>query len=253
MFLTGGYTVLSTKGVASLLSYTLWRALTFPVTYLFISILIASAVLQIKHVNRALQRFDSTRVIPTQFVLFTLSVILGSAILYRDFERTSGQAAAKFVGGCVLTFAGVYLLTSGDRSQNDSLSESGSIRSQDDLPASEEEDSLDSIPHSNGRRGNVEDQIQRPKSRSRAKMHPPLKSSLGRTSFLTPHINRNTSRPEQVDGKNSRQWPPEGSNVRASDSWHKSVDRFIGHNSSNITNKNLRTSATTTTTTATQS
>ncbi|KAF2273182.1 DUF803-domain-containing protein, partial [Westerdykella ornata] len=111
--LFGGYTALSTKGVASMLSYTLWHALTFPVTYLLVAILIFTAIMQIKYVNRALQRFDATQVIPVQFVLFTLSVILGSAILYRDFERTSGKQAGKFVGGCAMTFLGVWLITSG--------------------------------------------------------------------------------------------------------------------------------------------
>ncbi|KAL1608339.1 hypothetical protein SLS60_003280 [Paraconiothyrium brasiliense] len=111
--LFGGYTALSTKGVASMLSYTLWRAITFPVTYLLVAILVGTAVMQIKYINRALQRFDATQVIPVQFVLFTLSVILGSAVLYRDFERTSGDDAGKFVGGCALTFLGVWLITSG--------------------------------------------------------------------------------------------------------------------------------------------
>ncbi|KAF2755962.1 DUF803-domain-containing protein [Pseudovirgaria hyperparasitica] len=111
--LFGGYTALSTKGVASLLSYRFWRIVTFPVTYLLAFILIFTAVMQIKYVNRALKRFDATQVIPTQFVLFTLSVILGSAILYRDFERTTPEDAGKFIGGCAMTFAGVWLITSG--------------------------------------------------------------------------------------------------------------------------------------------
>ena len=111
--LFGGYTALSTKGVASLLSDTLWRTLTFPITYLLLAVLIASAVMQIRYVNRALQRFDSTQVIPTQFVLFTLSVIVGSAVLYHDFESATAERVGKFVGGCLLTFLGVYLITSG--------------------------------------------------------------------------------------------------------------------------------------------
>ena len=69
--------------------------------------------MQIRYINRALQRFDSTQVIPTQFVLFTLSVIIGSAILYRDFESFTVDRAGKFVGGCLLTFLGVYFITSG--------------------------------------------------------------------------------------------------------------------------------------------
>lgn len=69
--------------------------------------------MQIRYINKALQRFDSTQVIPTQFVLFTLSVIIGSAVLYRDFEAYTVTQASKFVGGCLLTFLGVYFITSG--------------------------------------------------------------------------------------------------------------------------------------------
>ncbi|KAK8257678.1 magnesium transporter NIPA-domain-containing protein [Phyllosticta capitalensis] len=111
--LFGAYTALSTKGVASMLSYTLFRALTFPMTYVMVIILATTAVMQIKYLNQALQRFDATQVIPTQFVLFTLSVILGSAVLYRDFERTTGSDAGKFIGGCALTFLGVWVITTG--------------------------------------------------------------------------------------------------------------------------------------------
>ncbi|KAG2165092.1 hypothetical protein JADG_004831 [Aureobasidium aubasidani] len=111
--LFGGYTALSTKGVASLLSNTIWHVVTFPITYLLVAVLVTTAVLQIKYLNRALQHFDSTQVIPVQFVLFTLSVIIGSAILYRDFERTTTDDAIKFFAGCALTFSGVWLITSG--------------------------------------------------------------------------------------------------------------------------------------------
>ncbi|KAI7118604.1 DUF803-domain-containing protein, partial [Hortaea werneckii] len=69
--LYGGYTALSTKGIASLLSNTIWRVVTFPITYLLVAVLVLTAVMQIKYVNRALQRFNATQVIPTQFVLFT--------------------------------------------------------------------------------------------------------------------------------------------------------------------------------------
>lgn len=110
--LFGGYTALSTKGVASLLSTSLYKAFTYPIFYPLILILIGSAIMQIRYLNRALQHFDSTQVIPTQFVMFTLSVIIGSAVLYRDFESTTLEQAVKFVAGCLLTFFGVYLITS---------------------------------------------------------------------------------------------------------------------------------------------
>ncbi|KAK9425409.1 hypothetical protein SUNI508_13017 [Seiridium unicorne] len=111
--LFGAYTALSTKGVSSMLSATLWRAFATPVTYMLLLVLLGTAVMQVRYVNKALQRFDSTQVIPIQFVMFTLSVIIGSAVLYRDFERTNAEQAIKFVGGCLLTFFGVFLITSG--------------------------------------------------------------------------------------------------------------------------------------------
>lgn len=105
--------MLSTKGVSSMLSSTLLRAFTTPVTYVLIVILLGTAIMQVRYVNKALQRFDSTQVIPIQFVSFTLCVIIGSAVLYRDFERTTSEQAVKFTGGCFLTFFGVFLITSG--------------------------------------------------------------------------------------------------------------------------------------------
>lgn len=134
----GGYTALSTKGVASLFSDTLWRAFTFPITYLLIFILVVTALLQIRYVNKALQRFNSTQVIPTQFVLFTISVIVGSAILYRDFESATADRVGKFVGGCALTFLGVYLITSG-RGRDDGEEED------DDEDPDGEQDAIDLV------------------------------------------------------------------------------------------------------------
>ncbi|KAF4120296.1 Pfam:DUF803 [Geosmithia morbida] len=131
--LFGGYTVLATKGVSSMLSSTLWRAFATPVTYALLFILLATAIMQIRYVNKALQHFDSTQVIPIQFVMFTLCVILGSAILYRDFEHTTAKQAGKFVGGCLLTFFGVFLITSGrdhghdDEDGEDGLSETDDV------------------------------------------------------------------------------------------------------------------------------
>lgn len=64
--------------------------------------------------------------------MFTLCVIIGSAVLYRDFEKTNMKQAAKFVGGCLLTFFGVFLITSGrerrdDDDEEDTLSEADGV------------------------------------------------------------------------------------------------------------------------------
>ncbi|KAL4925408.1 DUF803 domain membrane protein [Aspergillus undulatus] len=144
--LFGGYTALSTKGVSSLLSFTLWHIITFPITYLLVFILVFSALMQIRYINRALQRFDSTQVIPTQFVLFTLSVIIGSAILYRDFEAYTASRAGKFVGGCLLTFLGVYFITSGRVRADDESSYSTDEEAIGLLPGERYQDRVDLSP-----------------------------------------------------------------------------------------------------------
>ncbi|KAI0909855.1 magnesium transporter NIPA-domain-containing protein [Ustulina deusta] len=117
--LFGGYTVLTTKGVSSMFSSAFLKMFATPVSYGLVIILVGTALMQVRYLNKALQRFDSTQVIPIQFVLFTLSVIIGSAVLYRDFERTTLEQAIKFVGGCLLTFFGVFLISSGRLRQED--------------------------------------------------------------------------------------------------------------------------------------
>lgn len=154
----GGYTALATKGVSSMLSSTLLRAFTTPITYLLLVVLLGTAILQIRYVNKALQRFDSTQVIPIQFVMFTLCVILGSAILYRDFEKTTLQQAEKFIGGCLLTFFGVFLITTGRQHKNDDdedmlldldgIEETIGLMDQDGNPTQVANDDADSIPQS---------------------------------------------------------------------------------------------------------
>lgn len=44
--------------------------------------------------------------------MFTLSVVLGSSILYKDFNSATPERVLKFTFGCISTFIGVYLITS---------------------------------------------------------------------------------------------------------------------------------------------
>lgn len=71
--LFGGYTVMSTKALSSLLSAKFILALKYPITWGAIVVLVVTSILQIKFLNRALMRFESKEVIPTQFVFFSLS------------------------------------------------------------------------------------------------------------------------------------------------------------------------------------
>lgn len=115
----GGYTVLATKGLSTLLSLELIGMFKEWITYPLIIVLLGTGILQIRYLNRALMNFDSKIVIPTQFVFFNLTAIVGSAILYRDFEHVDFHTFLTFVYGCATTFIGVFILTwaSGEASE----------------------------------------------------------------------------------------------------------------------------------------
>ncbi|KAG8743964.1 hypothetical protein FRC10_011038 [Ceratobasidium sp. 414] len=109
--LFGGFTVLSTKGVSSLLSTEWAKAFTEWIFYPLILTVALTGVGQVRHLNRALQHHESRVVIPTQFVMFNLTAIVGSAILYRDFDKINFHRFLTFFYGCMTTFLGVHLLT----------------------------------------------------------------------------------------------------------------------------------------------
>ncbi|WVO15026.1 hypothetical protein L204_102669 [Cryptococcus depauperatus] len=67
---------------------------------------------QVKWLNRALMRFQSKEVIPTQFVLFTFSAIIGSAVLYQEFRDIPLSCFINFTFGIATTFLGVHFLAS---------------------------------------------------------------------------------------------------------------------------------------------
>ncbi|EDR12935.1 uncharacterized protein LACBIDRAFT_311981 [Laccaria bicolor S238N-H82] len=108
--LFGGFTVLSTKALSTLLTLEWLEVFAQWITYPLFAVLLLTGVGQIKYLNRALMRFDSKVVIPIQFVLFTLSAIIGSAILYGDFQKATFHQLVTFIYGCAATFCGVFVI-----------------------------------------------------------------------------------------------------------------------------------------------
>ncbi|TBU39156.1 magnesium transporter NIPA-domain-containing protein [Dichomitus squalens] len=108
--LFGGFTVLSTKAVSTLLTMEWFAIFKEWITYPVIAVLLITGVGQIRYLNRALMRFDSKVVVPTQFVTFNLSAIVGSAILYGDFKKATFHQLVTFLYGCGATFLGVFII-----------------------------------------------------------------------------------------------------------------------------------------------
>lgn len=57
--LFGGYTVLSTKALSSLLSTIFLNLFKKPIGWILLVVLVGTSIMQVKYLNRALMRFDS--------------------------------------------------------------------------------------------------------------------------------------------------------------------------------------------------
>ena len=204
--LFGGYTVLSTKGIASLLTNGLYKVVTYPISYPFVAVLVFTAVMQIKYINRALQHFNSTQVIPTQFVMFTISVVLGSAILYRDFERTTSAKIGQFFGGVALTFLGVWFITGG-RSDDSSDGSTDAAAEEGRITLIDDEEVFDSDDTSDKRPATAPPTTSQSKSSRPQPSHPLAQSTTDITSYITtaatlsPSPNPTTKTPPRPEAK----------------------------------------------------
>lgn len=109
--LYGGLTVVATRGLSSLLSVNHAGALGSVFFWILAAVAVATSVLQVKHLNFSLAHFDVTRVIPMQFVLFTLAATVSSAIVFRDFVNVTHSHLAACALGFSLMFFGVFLIS----------------------------------------------------------------------------------------------------------------------------------------------
>jgi hypothetical protein len=90
-----------------------------PAFWIFIVILIATAIAQVKYLNDALARFDNSEVIPTHYVCFTLLSVTGATVVYQEWHipmhAETGCSmtwrAHLFLDGMMCTILGVYFIT----------------------------------------------------------------------------------------------------------------------------------------------
>jgi len=138
--LLGSVTVMACKGVSTFIN--LWISAQSPppfdqpVFYLLATVLACTAVLQIRYLNEAMENFGNMETVPVYYVLFTLATLVGSNILYKDFEDEDPSSLALFGGGCLFTFCGVKLLTS---SESGAYAGSGSYRASNGTAAEDQE------------------------------------------------------------------------------------------------------------------
>jgi multidrug transporter EmrE-like cation transporter len=110
--LVGSLSVLSVKALGTALRLTLTgtNQLSEPGTWALVVCVACCVVTQMAYLNKALDSFPTAVVTPLYYVLFTSATLAASAVLFRDWERISGVAAATQASGFATILAGVALL-----------------------------------------------------------------------------------------------------------------------------------------------
>ena len=86
--------------------------------YMSLVVMIVTAVSQVKYINKGMENFGNSEVIPTHYVTFTLFSIIATSIIYQEFSITSQGVCPRFIyvhlfiDGILMTFLGVWLITS---------------------------------------------------------------------------------------------------------------------------------------------
>ncbi|KAJ8305607.1 hypothetical protein KUTeg_016152 [Tegillarca granosa] len=111
--ITASFTVISAKAVSGMLQLSVagYSQFMYPMLYIMILVMTVTAVIQIKYLNLAMKNFNSTVVVPTNFVFFTISAIMAGIIFYKEFWGMKPLDICMFLIGCLMSFVGVYFIT----------------------------------------------------------------------------------------------------------------------------------------------
>lgn len=115
------YTVISAKAVSSLIQLSVAgdNQMQYFTVYIMMIVMFSTAILQVKFLNMAMQKFESTIVVPTNFVFFTISAIIAGIVFYKEFWGMTALDIFMFLFGCIMSFIGVYFIVAGRPNLND--------------------------------------------------------------------------------------------------------------------------------------
>ena len=113
-------TVAATRGFAALLRELFSDPANIIGEWLFwvlLLVIVITAVSSALYLNRAMQHFGNSEVVPIYYCTFTVASILGGALIYDELGDISAEQATFFGIGISCAFFGVALLMSGRRTE----------------------------------------------------------------------------------------------------------------------------------------
>ncbi|KAL8584665.1 hypothetical protein ACOMHN_002394 [Nucella lapillus] len=113
---TASFTVISAKALSGMVQISAegYNQFHHPMLYVMLAVMVLTAVVQVKYLNQAMKKFDSTVVVPTNFVFFTFSAIVAGIVFYKEFYGMTSTDIGMFLLGCMLSFVAVYFITVGN-------------------------------------------------------------------------------------------------------------------------------------------
>ncbi|XP_005103082.1 magnesium transporter NIPA2 isoform X2 [Aplysia californica] len=108
----GAFTVMGSKGLGTAIKATVRGHNEFKnwLTYVLLAVVIICILLQLNYLNKALDTFNTAVVTPIYYVFFTSCVILGSAILFKEFFNMDVMDIIGDACGFLTIVAGIFLL-----------------------------------------------------------------------------------------------------------------------------------------------
>ncbi|XP_061755086.1 magnesium transporter NIPA2-like isoform X2 [Nerophis ophidion] len=110
--LLGAFTVSSIKGLAIAIRSAVHdvAALSHPLTWILLPVLLVSIVTQVHYLNKSLDTFDTQLVYPVYYVLFTSVVLCTSVVLFREWNNMAAVDVVTTIGAFLIMVVGVVML-----------------------------------------------------------------------------------------------------------------------------------------------
>ncbi|XP_053563164.1 NIPA-like protein 3 isoform X1 [Bombina bombina] len=111
--LLGSTTVVTVKALAGMIFVSIrgTMQLGYPIFYIMVVCMVATAVAQASFLTQASQLYDSALIASVNYILSTTIAISAGAVFYLDFRGENILHVSMFALGCLIAFLGVFLIT----------------------------------------------------------------------------------------------------------------------------------------------
>ncbi|XP_069080044.1 NIPA-like protein 3 isoform X2 [Pleurodeles waltl] len=111
--LLGSMTAVTVKALAGMIIVSVQGNLQlgYPIFYIMLVSMVATAAFQATFLTEASQLFDSSLIASINYILSTTIAITAGAVFYMDFQDADALHICLFALGCLIAYVGVFLIT----------------------------------------------------------------------------------------------------------------------------------------------